>query len=338
MPRAGTASRLRILVPPWCVSWALLVVVPCSSLVAEETADHPVTEPKPARTHSNAAVDALARIGQTVQAGGIETQRDFARVALEEMITAFENEAAQALAPAPAPPKHSRRARSAPTKDPAETAHWAARTSAYAEYLTHLLKQLDEADDVRVLAEGTRQLRLLIGTTTVVVSGPRIDEPQSLAAPIVQRACLELSICDVQEGEVTEETFPMSAGEWSFTQDKGAVLQIKPGLRFIFPNAERLQDRQNHCLFWARALKSLARELKDRWLFDPHMELDGLAVLEGGARDNLEIYLGAESGALPVASSVLQDQSELLHEALPWLRGQISDVYVEVDLHPPASW
>lgn len=321
--------------PSWCTAVAVLMAVVLSSpVVAEETAGHPAMESKPARTRSNAAVDVLARIGQTVQAGGAETQRDFARIALQEMITAYDNEATQALAPEP---EHGRHPRPAHARDPAETAHWAARTGAYTERLTHLLEQLDMADDVRVLAEG-RGLRLLIGTATVVVSGPRIDEPQLLAAPIVQRACLEMAICDTPEGEMAEEVFPVGRGEWSFTQDKGAVLQIKPGLRFVFPTAERLADRQNRCLVWAQALQSLARELRDRWLFDARMELDELAVLAGGPGDNAEIYLGAESGTLPVAAASLQIEPQLLREALPWLRGQIADVYVEVDLHPPASW
>ncbi|HTT07803.1 MAG TPA: hypothetical protein VMH34_03315 [Gammaproteobacteria bacterium] len=315
----------------------MLTLLLVSAAAAQEIGGR-AEPPKSARTQSSAAVEALARIGQTVQAGGADTQRDFARIALEEMISAYQNEAQQALAQPPEPPKRSRSPRVNQPKSPAEMARWAARTSAYAEWLGRLLEGLNAAaDDVRVLAEGRRTLRLLIGATSVVVSGPRINEPQLLAAPIVRRACLEMSICDVQEGEVGEETFPIGAGEWSFTQDQGAVLQIKPGLRFVFPDAVRLADRQKRCLALAQALKSLARELKDRWLFDARMELDDLAVLEGGG-DHVEIYLGAESGALPVESPLLQTRPQLLREALPWLRGEIVDVYVEAELHPPAEW
>ncbi|GEM_PF-2722765 len=314
----------------------LLATALCAAVTAQETGARAASGD--VRKRSDAAAEALARIGRTVQAGDTDLRRDFARIALEEMIAAYQSEADQALIPPAEPPKHGRRPRANQPKSPAEMERWAARTSAYADWLGRLLEGLDAAGDVQVLAGEGRALRLLIGATTVVVSGPRINEPQLLAAPIVRRACLELSICDAQEGVAVEETFPIGAGQWSFAQDQGAVLQIKPGLKFVFPNAERLRDREKRCMALARALKSLARELKDRWLFDARMELEELAVLEGGAGGGAEIYLGAESGTLPVDSPLLQNQAGLLREALPWLRGQIADVYIEAELHPPADW
>src|SRR5581483_8598010 len=198
----------------------LLATALCAAVTAQETGARAASGD--VRKRSDAAAEALARIGRTVQAGDTDLRRDFARIALEEMIAAYQSEADQALIPPAEQPKHGRRPRANQPKSPAE------------------MERLDAAGDVQVLAGEGRALRLLIGATTVVVSGPRINEPQLLAAPIVRRACLELSICDAQEGVAVEETFPIGAGQWSFAQDQGAVLQIKPGLKFVFPNAERL--------------------------------------------------------------------------------------------------
>src|SRR5579885_2609549 len=87
-----------------------------------------------------AAAEALARIGRTVQAGDTDLRRDFARIALEEMIAAYQSEADQALIPPAEPPKHGRRPRANQPKSPAEMERWAARTSAYADWLGRLLE------------------------------------------------------------------------------------------------------------------------------------------------------------------------------------------------------
>lgn len=179
-----------------------------------------------------------------IREGGPYDRQDFARMALEEMASVYEEEVTRA---AQKPPRRA--------EDWGGYRRWMDTSARQATEYRVLAASISDASVINVVLDGPGTVRLIIDGRNVILAGPRIDGPDVLEARIVERACLYW-VCSLPvlsgaqgadgytDGAETETPTWRAGGSWSFAQNRGPEYVTANGLHFRFADMQALQKKE----------------------------------------------------------------------------------------------
>ncbi|MCC7410436.1 MAG: hypothetical protein IT495_02205 [Gammaproteobacteria bacterium] len=254
-------------------------------------------------------------------------------IALEEMAAAYEAEARAAVT-TETMDDDARRA----------LAHWRASTHGYARDLRLLADSLDERSRVEIYIEPYGSLRLRLDGRQVIISHPRMLEPDPLAARIAMRFCEMAGCADALRRADRDGAAPALAGDagsatapaaglapavprvdatWSFSERLGPVLQTSAGLHFSFRDTEDLKRRKQVCLTLVHEIEELERALtmyRDRGLL---IEWSQLRISPDSASGNQRVIVNHYGHSLVLHLPTLQRATRALDTVRPWLAARV---------------
>lgn len=267
------------------------------------------------------AVPALVRALETADYG---RRADFARVAMDELILAYE----QVL---------DRRAMAAPSLGgKTDLRRWRAATDGFLAQLYAARERLERGDDVQVVLGPDATAVLYVGRQPVLVSGPDADSTQRLQQQVVERFCAVHACAGLVQasiGGVASTHGPQPAAtqaHWSFAQDRQPSFVFGHGLRFVYDSVRDRDRKEQVSRQVAAELLQLAEALQTAAWSGERIQWQQLR-LEPRRHGGLERLVLARTGAgLSLSAPLLAQSPALWREALPWLQARVQGHEYEV--------
>ncbi len=268
---------------------------------------------RPVKIGERLEVSPLIQLARMLQGSGYRARIEFVIVALEEMSSAYKTEA-QAIDVAAAPDRSTRN----------HLARWRMATLKYADSLDQLNHSIHRNSEIQIVIDSQNLLRLNVDYRPVIIAGPRIDQPQSLARRIVERYCLGKA-CST----LTENGPPQTISEvdevfatWNFAQDKAPTLHTRDGLSFSFRSAADLGERKQACLSLIKELRVLSENIG--YFRDHGIWVDWNAIKVYQLTDSKlqHVVLNRAGDYVLLQVPELSRKPLVLSDAIPWLRGK----------------
>jgi hypothetical protein len=291
---------------------ALTLVLPVVAVAAKaETGAQPR---KITRNLLGGGSEEFVALARRVANSGSDVQAEFARIALEEMGSAFQQEATAAREMPIDPQKTTKRER-----DPRK---WAAATSSYAGRLFGLSEAIQMGANASVEVEPEGTIVLLVGGSQVIVSGPRLDKPRQIEDRITNRVCLDPGCAAL--ASASYDGFGGPGGRWSFPDTDAPVFVTGNGLNFLFDDRDNLPNKERACLALSAELDSIVQTLKNLLWQNHAVDWSAIAVRADTTDATMQVLRVNNTGdfirlALPELARV----PYVLQSAMPWVRSQV---------------
>lgn len=142
--------------------------------------------------------------------------------------------------------------------DPATASRWQRAAWAEIARLERLAAQLPAIADAVILLEAGLVLRIVVGTESVLLDAPRVSDPHTLPAHVIERYCATAA-CPATTPP--RQHRPRVWTGWSFGNRAPPVLDTSSGLRFQFSDTSHLRERQEAALELVAAFEQAAADL-----------------------------------------------------------------------------
>lgn len=256
----------------------------------------------------------LFELAEQVSAGTETQQRDFAWLALSELLAAYEGEAAT-----------SRQARGSDRKARRKLNRWRSATWAFSDDLRRRLDALEMGAEVQVYARRPNPVMIAVDGQPTVISGPQASDDRRLEQQIVVNYCW-LHAC---EADPTTEPIrtgidePDDAkGRWEYRQNRRPQYSTEDGLAFEFDRLKGAQAAGAAAERLAAELRELAAQLRGVRSLGTSVDWDNLQLLPRDAPNQHWVLLNQNGDYLRASLPRLYHNPELLREAGPWLSAQ----------------
>lgn len=227
----------------------------------------------------------------------------FAAVALDELIQAYRAElGSNALARG---------------GDPGSVARWRSAVHDEIAYLERLANRLLTTADVIILREPGPVLRLVIGAESVLIDAPRVSEPMTLAARLIERYCASTSC---PENTFRRQGSVRTWASWSFSDHAPPLLDTSSGLAFRFADTVRLRTRQDAAIEMVDALERAAMALQWHRTQGVAVDWDSFHLARLPANGTTVIVVNGTGQYLPVDLSWREFPQAAL---LRWFRARL---------------
>jgi len=243
---------------------------------------------------------------------------DLARVALEEMVTAYDEEATRA--------RRDRRHRA----QRGELWRWATAVEKLAADYAALAQTILPDTPIEISIGPDNGLYLIVDGRPVAVSSPRLREQAAFEQRIIARFC-ELDLCDDLLDEPAASSPPAyvpalgaDTTRWSFSQQAGPVCGTDDGLEFQFLNMENLGPKREACTRVVGELNTLAAAIALQVAGGIRVDWNALAIGRGAQAEEQTVILNGEGDFLRLALPALAERGALLAIVRPWLAAKVS--------------
>jgi len=142
--------------------------------------------------------------------------------------------------------------------DPANAGRWQRAAWAEITRLEQLAGQLPATADAVILLEAGLVMRIVVGTESVLLDAPRVSDPHTLPARVIERYC---AIATCPATTPPRHHRPRAWAGWSFGNREPPVLDTSSGLRFRFSDTAELRARQEAALELVTAFEQAADDL-----------------------------------------------------------------------------
>lgn len=256
----------------------------------------------------------LFELARQVSAGDDTEQRDFAWIALSELLAAYEGEA-----------ETSRLAKTSDAKERRKLGRWRSATWAFSDQLRGRLDALDNGGEVRVYAQRPNPVMIAVDGQPTVISGPKASDDRQLEQRIVVNYCW-LHPCETaSEPEPGHENPPLApdpGGSWQYSQGRSPEYVTGDGLVFQFKKLDNARTTGNRADRLAAELRELADQLRGVLQVGTRVGWEHIGLLPRTGDDQHWVLLNQTGDYLRSSLPHLYRNPELLQEAIPWLRAQ----------------
>lgn len=319
MTDAGSSGSMHQRSRPTLTALILAVIGTIAIVFGNDPAhaanDDPARPRKVTRNLLGGGSEAFVGLARRVADSGQDVQAEFARIALEEMGSAFRQEAEAAKEVKPDPKKAANKER-----DPRK---WAAATSSYAGRMFGLADSIQAGAhvDVKVEPEGT--IVLTVGGSQVIVSGPRLDRPQQFENRIIDRICLDAGCTSL--ASASYDSFADGVGgRWSFPDTDTPVFVTGNGLNFLFDDKQNLSNKERGCAAIAAELNTIVQTLKNLLWQNHAVDWSAIAVRTDSMDATTQVLRVNNTGDfIKLALPQLVRVPYVLQSAMPWVRSQV---------------
>lgn len=300
---------------------ALLVVMPHALATGNKTSTAKPAQHKAPRSLLGGSSEEFVALARRVISGTEGERAEFARIALEEMAAAFQQEAERALETKPDPSK--------PVDKDHDPHKWAAGTNAFAGRLFALADAVSTGATVDINIEQEGTVILTVDGSAVIVSGPYIDKPQIIEKRITDRVCLDpgcqsLATADYGFGSGT------IGGRWSFSDTNAPVFVANNGLNFLFEDKNNLAEKERACAELGAELDNVVQSIKNLLWQHQTVDWSALAVREDNMDATEQILRVNKNGDfVKLSLPRLVKAPYVLQSAMPWVRSQVEGHMVQ---------
>lgn len=281
--------------------------------------------------------DAMASLMGALEIADYGQRADFARLALEEVITAYE----QVL------DGSTMAVRSLGGKS--DLRRWRAATNRFVTQLQDARWRLEQGADVQMNLGPDGTVVLFVGRQPVLLSGPDAADTERLQRTVVAQFCAMYSCAAMQENGGGQPVLTQAAGDhWSFDQDRRPAFVLGGNISFLFASISQRPYKERLSRQLTSELHTVAEELRSAARAGRRVHWQQLQLLprRDGSLEWLQLNDGGTS--LSLSAPLLSTRPTLWREALPWLRAQaLGEDYAltfwNADAllrspEPPAAW
>ncbi len=262
---------------------------------------------------------ALKRLGYFLQSENRQVRTEFATIALEKMIAAYETELEELSAPGSFSQKELRK-----------RMRWAKAVNQYLDYLYAFDEIIKQAPLVEIIADQPGPLQLLSGEFLLPVTTPRIARPEQLENDIIQAFCHDYP-CDPRALEDPAAQPPASRlhSGWSFRAGSGSIYQTADGLNFVFSNVRNKAAKEKFCLRISGQLRLLGDALALALRRGQSVDWQFLKLKPGVEGDYQWVLPAAHTPGLRLVLPELAMAPEVLNIAKPWIKARLEKERIE---------
>ncbi|MCO6411724.1 MAG: hypothetical protein J5I92_03180 [Thiogranum sp.] len=260
----------------------------------------------------------LNAVATQLQGAAAELRADLAGIALDELATAYAQEALKARGDQ----QHHTADR--------ELQRWADAVDRLATHLATLAESVTSLTAVHIDVSPEHSLYLVIDGEPVVVSGPRTDRQAALEQRILERFCNLHSCAQLFAGNARIASLPTRAPapanpHWRFSDAAGPVCSSGDGLDFAFRDSNNLLHKRSVCKRVIDELNTLAEAIAYHSAGGARIDWDALAIRGASAEGAHEVQISRDGSTLrmPLHLPLLTAAPRLLEEARPWLTARI---------------
>lgn len=264
-------------------------------------------------------ISTLKRLGYFLQSENREVRMEFATIALEKMIAAYESELEQLNTPG----RFS-------LKETNKRFRWSKAVSQYLDYLYAFDEVIKQAPMVEIIADQPGPVQLLSGEFLLPISSPRIAKPEQLETDIVRAFC-DSYACEVQAFEEPVEVTPKPAPRsgWSFRAGFGSTYQTVDGLNFMFSDVRQKNIKEQISLRITQQLRLLSEALVRATQRGQAIDWKFLKIKNQAKGDDQRLALSTGSPVVRIALPDLALSEGVLEIAKPWLKARLEGQQIE---------
>lgn len=259
---------------------------------------------------------ALQQLARYVDAGPEYMRADFAYVAIDEVIGAYEFEFERLSARG-----------QVSARELASQRRWAAALRAFLDGLYAARDALDSGEPVQILVAPPASVHVLVGGNGFSLESPRIVAPRQLDDAIVSTYCHHFG-CDtalLAAVQSVPDLAPRRAparGGWTFGAGHASTYETVDGLGFMFADVRARAAKEQASLQVREELLRLAAALAAQLRAGRTVEFDALRLEDSGAAHEQHVVVTPRGPRLRVSLPALARAPGVVEVAREWLRAQ----------------
>jgi len=270
-----------------------------------------------ARVQDDGGTLHVRQIARALSEAPSPLRRDFALVAIAEMVTTYENEADLAR-------RESRR-----DIDGRDARRWSIAVRRQASEMAAFALGMTESTPVSVGITQYDRVFVIVDGALVILTNPRMDEQIVLEQRVAARFC-DRNVCGDLPGvnrrpDMSVET-PVATPRWSFSDHAGPVCNSDNGLEIQFASASNLWWKRPACAAVIGELGALAGEITLERDNGTPLDWNSIAIQPHAGSDLYRIILNERGEYLLMPVPALSAVPEFFQLALPWLSARTDGV------------
>lgn len=251
----------------------------------------------------------LVRLARSLGDAPDPMRRDFAWLALNEMVSVYTEEAARARREA----RGTARAR--------DQARWAAAVDAYAAKMTALAASMSAETQVRINIGPGNSVYVFMDGQPAIVTGVIGGQQAAYEQRVLERFCM-LYLCAelLEEPQATgpPETKSRSGVHWSFSQHAGPACVSDDGLELQFRDMSELKKKRRACDQIVADLNALAAAIGSKIAAGVRIDWNRLKITPR-PDDRQQVILNGEGASIHIPLHALVLTPDLFRILRPWL-------------------
>jgi len=262
---------------------------------------------------------AFLQLATTISRGPAAERAAFARTAILTMADQYWQEIGKV--------------RSQPHRDPAhrrKTSRWSAATLEYLDRLYDTADLIDEFTLVAILAGAGKSVNLFIDGAPVVLSGPRISDPDALGRQIVKEFCrLHACVLDTLVGHETKRSVrdrDVSDGSrsgWSFADGAGTTFVTDDGIHFMFTSLKDRERKQKAAMALMQDLRNIAAALMDASDQGYDIDWDRVRLSDSPVAGEHKLIVNRRGDYLRLRIPSLGRSAGFFRTSLSWVKARV---------------
>ncbi|MDX1430954.1 MAG: hypothetical protein R3286_00775 [Gammaproteobacteria bacterium] len=249
--------------------------------------------------------------------GPAEERAAFARTALLTMAEQYREEIGKARSYAHPDPERRRKA-----------ARWSAATLRYLDDLYATADRIDDLAVIEVLPGAEESVQLLVDGMPVVLSGPRIADPDSLGRSIVEAFCRYRDcIFDTPQGPApATAAYPArddSLTGWDFGDATGSTFVTADGIHFLFASVRDRQRKERAAMDVVHDLRFLSDELRAAAARGHAIDWELVRIRPGAVAGEHKVIINRHGDYLMLRLPALGRALAIMRSSRSWLRGRV---------------
>ncbi|MCG6868061.1 MAG: hypothetical protein LJE91_04815 [Gammaproteobacteria bacterium] len=252
----------------------------------------------------------IRQIARALADGPPSLRREFALLAITEMIEVYENEAE--LARRERQPGAARR----------DARRWALAVRRQAAELAGIVVGITESTSVQVGMTPYDRVFVVVDGRLVILTNPRMDEQIIFEQHVASRFC-ERNVCEDLPGITRQaesaDVPPSIVPRWSFSDQAGPVCNAEDGLEIQFASVADLWWKRPACAAVSGELLTLAEQIALERGNGTPLDWNVMVIQPQAGSDLHRVVLNERGDYLLLRLPALSAVPEFFRLALPWL-------------------
>lgn len=208
-----------------------------------------------------------------------------------------------------------------------KVARWSAATVKYVDGLYDFVQRIDAYAPVEIIASRTDSVQLLVDGMPVIITGPRIADPDSLGRTIVGEFCrLRECVFDVPAGPASSSSVPRPPDDrltgWDFGDTSGSNFVTVDGVHFMFASLSDRKRKQDAAMAVTRDLRSLVHALRVASSQGHAIDWESIRIDVTPVASEHKVVVNRHGDYLMLPLPALSRAVAILRSSRPWIRGR----------------
>ena len=275
------------------------------------------------RAHSHGPVEmtrppsAFVQLAATVSKAPAAERAAFARTAILTMADQYWQEVGKVRSQSHLDPKRRLKA-----------SRWSAATLEYLDGLYNTADLINEYTLVEIMPGVGDSVNLIVDGAPVVLSGPRISDPDALGQEIVKEYCrLRPCVLDRFVGHETKRSVRDVPGDarsgWSFADGAGTTFVTDDGIHFMFTSVQNRERKQKAALALTHDVRKIAAALMDVSDQGYAIDWERIRLEDSPVAGEHKLVVNRRGDYLPLRVQSLGQSTAFFRTSLSWIKARV---------------